>query len=99
MWAYLFFLFVAVVAKLVLAALTIFLLFPTDRCCTECDGETLLVRMGPFGRGVSRALRGTLQRRWCPRCGWEGITRVPRRRRVTSPASLVKPPSPTRTRP
>jgi hypothetical protein len=99
MWAYLLFLFVAVVAKLVLAALTIFLLFPTDRFCMECDGETLLVRMGTFGRGVSRVLRGALQRRWCPRCGWEGITRVPYRRGNTPDRSPLSAPSPTRTRP
>jgi hypothetical protein len=99
MWAYLVFLFVAVVAKLVLAVLTIFLLFPTDRCCMECDGDTLLLRMGTFGRGVSRALRGALQRRWCPRCGWEGITRVPYRRRDTPRATSAAPSSPTRARP
>ena len=99
MWAYLLFLFVAVLAKLVLAILTIFLLFPTDRCCMECDGDTLLVRMGPLGRGVSRVLRGALQRRWCPRCGWEGITRVPYRRRDRTQATSVASSSPTRTRP
>ena len=75
MLAYLLFFFAAVGAKLILAVLTIFLLLPTDRRCTECDGETLLVRMGGFGRFVSRLMFGILQRRWCPRCGWEGTTR------------------------
>lgn len=75
MLAYLLFFFAAVGAKLILAVLTIFLLLPTDRSCTECDGETMLVRMGRFGRGISRLMFGILQRRWCPRCGWEGTTR------------------------
>ena len=75
MVAYLLFFFAAVGAKLVLAVVTIFLLLPTDRRCSECDGETLLVRMGPVGRRISRALFGALQRRWCPRCGWEGYAR------------------------
>lgn len=98
MWAYLLFLFVAVLAKLVLAVLTIFLLFPTDRVCLECDGETLHVRMGALGRAVSRVLGRALQRRWCPRCGWEGITRVPYRRFRTAKTFPVTP-APTRTRP
>ncbi|HEX5726934.1 MAG TPA: hypothetical protein VFX98_15775 [Longimicrobiaceae bacterium] len=84
---WLFFFFVAFGSKLVLALVTIYLIFPADRTCDECDGETLPVRMGPAGRLLSRLLFGTIQRRWCPRCGWEGITRTGRRGR-RPPAAL-----------
>jgi hypothetical protein len=43
--------------------------------CSECDGETLPIRMGALGRLLSWLTRGAVQRRWCPRCGWEGLTR------------------------
>ena len=72
---YLLYFFVAFISKAILALVTCYLIFPTERSCDECDGETLPVRMGPVGRTASRLTRGTLQRRWCPRCGWEGITR------------------------
>jgi hypothetical protein len=72
---YLLFLFVAFGAKLVLAVAMIYLLLPADPRCTECDGDTLLLRMGPLGRTVSWLLLGRIQRRWCPRCGWEGMAR------------------------
>ncbi len=75
---WLFFFFIAVGAKLILALVTIYLLFPSDNCCNNCDGETLLLQMGRSGRAVSRLLLGTLQRRWCPRCGWEGLARTGR---------------------
>jgi len=77
---YLLFLFVAFGSKLLLALVTIWLLFPSDPRCSECDGETLLLRMGPVGRAVSRLLLGQIQRRWCPRCGGETFARPARRR-------------------
>ena len=73
-----FFFFVAFGAKVVLAAAMIYLIFPAERTCSACDGETLPVRMGAGGRAVSRLTMGRLQRRWCPRCGWEGLTRTGR---------------------
>ena len=73
---YLLYFFVVFISKAILAVVTCYLIFPTERSCDECDGETLPVRMGPVGRAASRLTRGTLQRRWCPRCGWEGITRT-----------------------
>lgn len=77
MWAYyLLFFFVAVGAKLILAVVTVYLLFSTDRSCSACDGETLPLRMRAPGRLLSWLLAGKLQRRWCPRCGWEGFTRT-----------------------
>lgn len=75
---WLFFFFVAFGSKVLLAMAMIWFLFPADRVCSECDGETLPVRMGGFGRAASRLMLGRLQRRWCPRCGWEGMTRTGR---------------------
>lgn len=79
MLTWLFFFFIAFGSKVLLAMAMIYFLFPADRVCSECDGETLPVRMGPVGRGVSRVMLGRLQRRWCPRCGWEGMARTGRR--------------------
>lgn len=77
MWAYLAFFFVAVVAKLLLALVMIYLLLPTDPRCSHCDYETLWLRGGRRGRWAARLSRGRLQLRWCPRCGWRGWTRRP----------------------
>jgi hypothetical protein len=75
MFYWLLFFFVAFGSKLLLALVTIWLVFPAETRCNGCDGETLLIRMGPAGRAVSRLLLGRLQRRWCPHCGWEGMVR------------------------
>lgn len=76
MWAtYLLYFFVTFISKAILAVAVCYLIFPTDRTCDRCDCETLPVRMGPVGRAASRLLGGRLQRRWCPRCGWQGMTR------------------------
>lgn len=71
---YLFF-FITVGAKFILAALMIYLLLPTDRRCSRCDEETLLVRPNRLGRIGSRLSFGRVQWRWCPRCRWEGLAR------------------------
>jgi hypothetical protein len=76
MWTYLLFALVAVGSKLVLALLTIYLLFPADRRCDRCDGETLPLRMGAAGRTVGVLLRRHFGRRWCPACGWSGFARL-----------------------
>lgn len=70
------FFFVAFFAKLGLAMAMCYLIFPSERTCDECNAETLPVRMGLAGRLMSRVMLGRLQKRWCPRCGWEGITRT-----------------------
>jgi hypothetical protein len=70
------FIFVAFVAKFFLAVAMCYLIFPSERTCDECNAETLPVRMGWFGRTLSRMMMGRLQRRWCPGCGWEGMTRT-----------------------
>lgn len=76
MLTWIFFFFIAFGAKVILAFAMIYLIFPADRVCSECDGETLPVQMGAGGRTAAALLLGRLQRRWCPRCGWEGYTRT-----------------------
>lgn len=75
LFQWLLFFFVALGAKLVLALVTIYLLLPADRRCSQCDGETLLIRPGRIGRLSALAGLGLLQWRWCPRCEWEGMSR------------------------
>lgn len=81
MLTWIFFFFLAFGAKALLAFAMIYLIFPNDRVCNECDGETMLVQMGPTGRLLSALSLGRVQRRWCPRCGWEGLTRSGRTNR------------------
>jgi hypothetical protein len=77
---WLLFFFVAMGAKLLLALFTIYLLFPDETSCNQCDCDTLLLQMPRPARLLAAICIGTLQRRWCPRCGWEGFARVPARR-------------------
>lgn len=69
------FFFLAFGAKALLAFAMIYLIFPADRVCSQCDGETLPIQMGWGGRFLSMLSLGRIQRRWCPHCGWEGLTR------------------------
>ena len=98
MWRYLLFIMVAFGAKVILAAMMIYLLFATDRECPSCDGETVAIQFGPVGRLVAWVYLGRLHRRWCPRCGWEGFARGHRpdlrrlRPHVTEPESPVRDP-------
>jgi len=90
---YLFF-FVTVGAKLVLAAVTIYFLIPTDRRCSRCDEETLLMRVNRIGRVGSALTGGRVRWRWCPRGGWEGLARHVEA--APSPASRAGSAAPTR---
>lgn len=81
MLTWILFFFLAFGAKVVLAFAMIYLLLPAERSCSECDGETLPLQMGIVGRSFSAVTLGVVQRRWCPRCGWEGLTRTGRRNR------------------
>lgn len=65
--------FVLIGSKLVLGAIAVYLLLPTDSCCATCDAETLplLHRHGTYH--LMRLLR--LQRRWCMECQRESLTR------------------------
>ena len=69
------FFFVTVGAKLVMAVMMIYFLLPADRCCAECDEETILLGGTPGGRLRTRLFLGRVQTRWCPRCGWQGLSR------------------------
>jgi len=85
------FFFLAFIAKGLLAVAMCYLIFPAERTCDTCDGDTLPVRMGWAGRWMSKLMLGTLQKRWCPRCGWEGITRTGRMADATSPVPGTQP--------
>lgn len=95
LYYYLFYFFIAVGAKLLLAMLMIYLLLPGDARCGECDGETLLIRPRLPGRLASRLALGRVQWRWCPRCGSEGMSR---RTRCSGAAAPIRIPRPRRTR-
>jgi hypothetical protein len=75
MWYYLLFFFVTVGAKLVGALVMIYYLLPNDRRCSECDGETLLLGGNRWARFRTRLFLGRVRWRWCPQCGWEGLSR------------------------
>lgn len=87
MFYYLLFFFLTVGAKLVMAAVMIYYLLPVDRRCSHCDEETLLMGGDGGARFRDRIFLGRVQRRWCPRCGWEGSTR--RARPHAAPARLA----------
>jgi hypothetical protein len=72
--------FVVLGAKLLLALLTIYFLLPAESTCNQCDEDTILLQARAGSRLVSLVCLGTLQRRWCPRCGWEGFARAGERR-------------------
>ncbi|HEU0054397.1 MAG TPA: hypothetical protein VFQ39_14515 [Longimicrobium sp.] len=94
LWMWLLFFFIAFGAKALLATVMIYLIFPADRVCSACDGDTLPLRMGPLGRAAQALF--PVQRRWCPRCGWEGLTRTTGR---ASLAAVDVPGEPTRSGP
>jgi hypothetical protein len=85
---YALFIFLAMGAKLLLALAMIYLLLPSDRRCNHCDGDTLLMQAGRSGRFLARLCGGTVSRRWCPACGWEGLARCSRAR-IRSPVRVA----------
>jgi hypothetical protein len=72
---YTLFLFIAFGSKLMLALAMIYMLLPSERSCNSCDEDTLLIRPDRSGQIFSRLTFGRVQRRWCPRCGWDGLAR------------------------
>jgi len=92
---WLLFFFVAFGSKVLLAFVMIYFLLPSDRSCTECDAETLLIRTNRIGRIGFALSRGRVQWRWCARCGWEGLARK-RGERVRQPVEIARTPSSTR---
>lgn len=91
MAVYLVFLFVAAGAKLILAAVMIYLILPKDRECSQCSGQTLLLGGNRAARFRSRLFLGRIQRRWCPRCGWEGMTRRVTEDELSEDSALAHP--------
>ncbi len=89
MW--LLFFFVAFGAKAILAVAMIYLMLDSERDCANCAGETIPLRMGGWGRALTALSLGYVQRRWCPRCGWEGLTRSGRAGLAGSPSSTGAP--------
>jgi hypothetical protein len=75
------FFFIAFGSKVILAFAMIYLILEEERGCPSCDGETVLVRMGLGGRWLSLLTGGRVQKRWCARCRWEGLTRTGTRNR------------------
>jgi hypothetical protein len=67
---------------LVLSAIVGYSALPRGHGCPECGGDTIHLRNRTV-RALSRLTpRSVLQRRWCLCCGWEGLTRLPRRHRL-----------------
>ncbi|HET8656316.1 MAG TPA: hypothetical protein VFL93_12420 [Longimicrobiaceae bacterium] len=75
LYYWLLFFFVVFGSKVILAVVTIYLLLPNDRRCSQCDEETLLIGGKGMSRMRERLFLGRVQWRWCPHCGWEGMTR------------------------
>ncbi len=95
LYYWLLFFFIAFGAKVLLAFAMVYLLLPTDTSCSQCDEETLLIRTNPVGRAGFALSFGRVQLRWCPRCGWEGLTRRASRQ-ATHETRLARPRTPTR---
>jgi len=89
MW--LLFFFVAFGAKAILAVAMIYLMLESERDCANCACETIPIRMGGGGRALQALSMGYVQRRWCPRCGWEGLTRSGRMGHAGAPSSSGAP--------
>jgi hypothetical protein len=89
MW--LLFFFVAFGAKALLAVVMIFLVLDSERDCASCATETLPLQMTGWDRVMAVLSFGYVQRRWCPRCGWEGLTRTGRMNRAGAESSTGAP--------
>ena len=85
------FFFLAFIAKALLAVAMCYFILPTERTCDTCNGDTLPLRMGWGGRMMTWLMFDTLQKRWCPRCGWEGMTRTRRMEDAGSPVPGIEP--------
>ena len=85
MW--LLFFFVAFGAKVVLAVAMIYLMLDSERDCASCATETIPIQMKGWNRFLSMISMGYVQRRWCPRCQWEGLTRTGHLSRAGVPSS------------
>jgi hypothetical protein len=89
MW--LLFFFVAFGAKAVLAVAMMYLMLDSERDCANCASETIPIRMGGAGRALRALSLGYVERRWCPSCRWEGLTRSGRASLADVPSSSGAP--------
>jgi hypothetical protein len=89
MW--LLFFFLAFGAKFVLAVAMCYLVLDSERDCASCATETIPIQMKGWNRALSVLSMGYIQRRWCPRCQWEGLTRTGRMSRAGAPSSAGSP--------
>jgi hypothetical protein len=78
LWMWLLFFFLAFGAKVVLAVAMIYLMLEAERDCPSCAADTLPVKLDGWKRMLGPVSLGYVQLRWCPRCGWEGLTRAGR---------------------
>jgi hypothetical protein len=96
MLLWIFFFFIAFGSKVILAFAMIYLILEEERGCPSCDQETALVRMGLAGRWLALLTGGRVQKRWCPRCGWEGLTRTGSVERTSRGQARPAPPTQSR---
>jgi len=83
------YLMLVVALPLTLGMFVSFRALPNDRRCPQCGGETVsiltrLVRVARYIPGL-----GSLQRRWCGTCSWEGYARVPAAEPEAEPPSFI----------
>jgi|GEM_PF-2041343 len=90
------FIFIALGAKVILALVTIFMLLPSDRRCSGCGQETLLMEMAGALAVLALAMGGRIERRWCPGCGWDGLGRCRPDARCYVPVDPARSSRPTR---
>jgi hypothetical protein len=78
-------LLVTVVMRLAIVTAVVYLLLPRGPVCPHCGLEMAAVRNRFFD-----GLLPALQRRWCLKCGWDGLVR-----RVRSAPTRARLPHPT----
>jgi hypothetical protein len=91
MWMWLLFFFLAFGAKVLLAVAMIYLMLDSERDCASCSTETIPLQMTGWNRLLAALSLGYVQRRWCPRCNWEGLTRTGHHNRAGAPSSAGAP--------
>lgn len=55
---------------------------PSGRDCPHCGAETIRLRARMLRVVSAVQRRSQIQRRWCMECGWGGIAKMPKERRV-----------------
>lgn len=71
-------------AMILSPVLLLFLFLPAGRDCPRCGTETV-----PIRARLLHPVRSLAQLRWCMSCGWEGVARRVRGRRVPPPLEAV----------